>query len=73
MRVSALRPGQSWTDILLYPAEEPFAADSPVESIAIAYPSRSSWTSGTDAWVIYWFVASFVAALCFRRWLNVHV
>ena len=36
-------------------------------------PQRSSWTSGTDSWVIYWFVVSMVAALCFRRALKVNV
>src|SRR5205823_6084387 len=34
---------------------------------------RSSWTSGTDYWVIYWFAASMAGALCFRRWMKVNV
>jgi hypothetical protein len=73
MRVSAERPGWQWSDALLHPWEEPFGPDSPVRSIAIDYPRRDSWTSGTNAWVIYWFAASMVAALCFRPVLNVHV
>lgn len=73
MRVSAQRPGWSWNEILLHPGERPFAPDSPVHSIEIAYPKRSSWTSGTDSWVIYWLLVSLVAALCFRRFLGVHV
>ncbi|HWE37385.1 MAG TPA: hypothetical protein VG406_12525 [Isosphaeraceae bacterium] len=73
MRVSALRPGWRWSDMLLYPWEPPFRPDSPFRSIEVVYPRRSSWTSGTDNWVIYWFVASFVAALAFRRALNVNV
>jgi hypothetical protein len=73
MRVSVQRPGWEWSDTLLHPAEQPFRPDSPVRSIDIDYPSRSSWTSGTDWWVVYWFVASMISALCFRRVLNVHV
>jgi len=73
MRVSALRPGWDWEEILLNPAEEPFRADSTVRSIKVEFPARSSWTSGTDSWVIYWFVVSMLAALVFRRALNVKV
>jgi hypothetical protein len=73
MRVSARRPGWGGADALMHPWERPFPPDSPVRSIEIAYPPRSSWTSGTDFWVIYWFVVSMVAAFCFRRVLNVHV
>jgi hypothetical protein len=71
MRVSARRPEWSWEDVLRHPAEAPFRPDAPVRSIEIEYPSRPSWTSGTDWWVVYWFAVSMVAALCFRRALNV--
>ena len=73
MRVSTQRPPWDWTAILLNPWEQPFRPDDPVRSIEIDYPHRDSWTSGKDSWVIYWFVVSFVAALCFRRALNVAV
>jgi hypothetical protein len=73
MRVSAKRPGWVWSDVLLHPWEKPFAPGSPVQGIEIDYPERSSWTSGTNYWVIYWFVVSMVAALCFRRVLNVNL
>jgi hypothetical protein len=73
MRVSTLRPGWQWSDALLHPAESPLAADSPVHSIEIEYPPRSSWTSGTDSWLIYWVVVSMIAALCFSRWLKVKI
>jgi hypothetical protein len=73
MRVSAERPGWRWQEVLMHPAEEPFPPHSPVRSIEIDYPRRSSWTSGTDWWVAYWFAASMGAALCFRRVLNVNV
>jgi hypothetical protein len=73
LRVSALRPGWRWEDILFNPAEPPFPPDSPVRSVAIAYPERPSWTSGTGAWVYYWFAVSMVAALAFRKQLNVNI
>jgi hypothetical protein len=73
MRVSTKRPGWSWSDELLHPAEAPFRPDSPVQSIDIAYSKRASWTSGSDKWVIYWFAVSMVSALAFRRFLNVNV
>jgi hypothetical protein len=73
MRVSTRRPGWNWWDALRYPCEEPFGANSPVQSIEVEYPDRSSWTSGTDLWVIYWFIVSMVAALCFRRLIKVSV
>ena len=73
MRVSTLRPGSSWSDALLHPWERPFGSDSPIQSIEIDYPKRSSWTSGTDSWLIYWFAVSMVSGLCFRRLLNVNI
>jgi hypothetical protein len=73
MRVSLQRPSWDWASILLNPWEEPFRPMDPVRSIAIDYPGRYSWTSGTDSWMLYWFGVSMVAALCFRRALNVNV
>jgi hypothetical protein len=73
MRVSSLRPDREWSDTLLYPAEKPFGSDSAIRSIAIDYPKRTGWTTGSDAWVIYWFVVSMVSGLCFRRVLNVNI
>ena len=73
MRVSTERPGWDWESILLNPGEARSAPTIRSESIAIDYPERSSWTSGTDWWVIYWFVVSMVAALCFRPVMNVNV
>lgn len=73
MRVSALRPGWSWSDALIYPAEPPFAADSSICSIAVDYPTRSSWTSGADTWVVYWFVVSMIAGFAFRGFFKVNM
>jgi uncharacterized membrane protein (DUF106 family) len=73
MRVSPRRPGWNWYDILLNPAEPAFSPSSLVQSVEVAYPDRSSLTSGTDRWVIYWFVVSMVAAFCIKPLLNVNI
>jgi hypothetical protein len=73
MRVSVQRPGQQWFDIFENPAEKPFAADSPVRSIAINYPERHSFTCGTDWWVIYFFIASMLFAFVFKPFLKVKI
>ncbi len=73
MRVSTLRPGWEWPDVLFHPAEAPFRPDSPVHSITVEYPERSSWTSGTDSWLVYWVVVSMVAALCLSPLLKVKI
>ena len=74
MRVNVRRPARALSeDLLWYPGEEPFGPDSPVRSIDVDYPERPGWVSGTRGWMIYWFVVSMVAGLCFRRVLNVNV
>jgi hypothetical protein len=73
MRVSKLRPGWHWLDTLTNPWEKPFDDGSPIQSIEIDYPNRSSWTSGTNNWVIYWFIMSMVAGFCLRGPLNVNI
>lgn len=72
MRVSKLRPAWRLLDVLVNPWEKPFDAESPTQSIEIDYPSRSSRTSGTDSWIIYWFVVSMAAGLCLRRPFHVN-
>jgi hypothetical protein len=71
MRVSTERPGWSWSDALVNPSESPFGPDAPVQSITIDYPKRSSWTCGSDSWVIYWFVVSMAVAFCCRKLVGV--
>jgi hypothetical protein len=73
MRVITRRPGWDWRDALENPGEQPFGADSVVRSIEIDYPQRSAWTCGAGWWVAYWIAVSMIAALCFRRVLNVNV
>jgi len=73
MRVSTKRPGWHWTDVLMHPWEKPFRPDSIVHSITIAYPDRISINSGTDWWVIYFFIASMVFAMIFKPFLKVKI
>jgi len=73
MRVSTQRPRWHWADILLHPCEKPFDPDSPVRSVSIDYPRRLSRTSGTDWWLIYFFVASMVFAFIFKPLLKVRI
>ncbi len=73
MRISAERPGLHWADILLHPLEKPFHPDSVVQSISIDYPDRLSRTSGTNWWLIYFFVASMVFAFIFKPFLKVRI
>jgi len=73
MRVSVKRPGWNWTDILTNPAEPPFQPSSPVQSITVEYPDRISKISGTDWWVIYFFICSMVFALIFKPVFKVRI
>jgi hypothetical protein len=72
-RTSLLRPGWNWSEMLLHPAEPPFRPECAVQSIAVQYPGRtSSWTSGADTWMAYWFVVSMIAAFLGKPFLNVN-
>lgn len=73
MRVSPTRPAWDWSAVLLNPREQPFGRDSVVKSIEVEYPERSSWTHGTDNWVIYWFAVSLAAGFCLRGVFKVNL
>jgi len=73
MRVSPTRPAWDWAKILMHPAEKPFAIDSIVQSVNIGYPDRLSWTSGTNWWLIYFFIASMVFAFISRPFFKVRI
>jgi hypothetical protein len=73
MRVSSRRPAWRWADAALSPGERPFPADSLVEAVEVAYPQRSSWTAGTDSWLVYWFAASMAFAFALRPVLRVNL
>lgn len=72
-RVSLERPARNVSAVLLHPWETPFEQDSPVQAIAIHYPARASWMSGTDGWVIYWFIVSMLAAFAAKPFLSVNI
>ncbi|UCF15402.1 MAG: hypothetical protein JSW59_18510 [Phycisphaerales bacterium] len=73
MRVSSTRPAWNWANILMHPAEQPFAPDSIIQSVTIGYPDRLSWTSGTDWWLVYFFVASMGFALILKPFMKVMI
>jgi hypothetical protein len=73
MRVSSQRPGWKWTNVVLHPAEAPFLPESPVKSIEIQYPKSIEWATGSNSWLIFWFIASTVVAFCFRGVFNVNL
>jgi uncharacterized membrane protein (DUF106 family) len=73
MPVSVTRPGWLLTDILLNPLEPPFDKQSLVRAIRIDYPDRISRVSGTDWWIIYFFICSTVFALIFKPLLKVRI
>jgi uncharacterized membrane protein (DUF106 family) len=73
MRVSTRRPGWNWADVLTYPAEKPFGPHSVVGAISVDYPKRLSRTSGSDWWLVYFFVASILFALIFKPFLRVRI
>lgn len=73
MRVSTDRPSRNWSDMLYYPQEKPFAPQSVVQSINIEYPDRTSYTSGTDWWLIYFFGVSMIFALICKPVLKVKI
>ncbi len=71
MRISSTRPAWNWANILMHPAEEPFAPDSIVQSVTIDYPDRLSRTSGADWWLIYFFIVSMVFAFISKPFLKI--
>ncbi len=73
MRVNTRRPEWDWSEALLHPAEQPFAPDSPVQSIEIEYPTASSWTTGANRWVYYWFAISLLTGFCLRGVFKVNL
>ena len=70
-RVSAIRPGASWTTQLLHPAEAPLPPDSPVREIEIDFPASHSRISGEDFWVLTFCIVSLVVAFVFRPFFGV--
>ncbi len=70
--VSPRRPGAGFFDRLIYPAEPGFGGDSPVRSVDLRYPTRSTPIFGLDIpWWGTFFIVSILAALCVRPFLKV--
>ena len=44
-----------------------------MKAIEVEYPTRPGWASGTDNWVIYWFVVALVAGFCLRGVFKVNL
>jgi len=73
VRLSSMRPGFNWSDMLWHPAEKPLAADSAVKSVSIDYPERGKKIFGVDGWLIWFFIASMVFALLLKPTLKVKI
>ena len=68
VRRSPLRVGSSLLDQIIYPAEPPLPAASPIASIELAYPDRSIDVLGVGVhWMIVFFVLSLVFAFALRK------
>jgi len=73
MPTSLKRPAWDWAEMLLHPRELPFAPDASIQSIEIDFPERDSWTSGTDYWIVYWFIVSMLAAFAIKPLVGVNL
>jgi len=73
MPVSIKRPALSIGDLILYPAEQPFDATSPVKSIEIRYPDRPGLFTGSGNWVLTLFVVSMLAGLAVKSTFKVKI
>lgn len=70
-KVSPHRPASVLSDVMLYPLEKPFKADSPVQSVTIDYPLRTWETGITNSWLIDFFIISCLFALLFKKVVGV--
>ena len=71
MPVSIKRPSLNISDVIFYPAEKPFDEASPVRSIEIGYPDRTSPVTGSDTWVVSLFVVSMLGAFIAKPFFHV--
>lgn len=73
MRLSLKRPGTDFFDVLLHPLEKPFSRGSVVSAITLLYPDSASIVSGTNTWIVYFFVVSMIVAFLFKPVLKVRI
>jgi hypothetical protein len=71
-RRSPVRVEAGFLNQLLYPAEEPIPADSPVESIALTYPDNQT-LAGVPFWLIVFFVLSTAFAFALKKRFGVDI
>ncbi len=71
MLISSMRPGKKLQDLIMFPREDAFKRNDIVQSISIKYPDRISWSSGTNWWVVYFFIASLIFAFLFKPIIKV--
>jgi hypothetical protein len=72
-RVSMKRPGLNPVDLILYPQEKPFDAESTVQSITVSYPERAGFITGSGNWVISLFLLSLLSAFAVKPIFKVKV
>lgn len=74
-RRSPVRPGRSWLDQFVYPAESPLPADGVLTSVAVdlkpATVALPGWTvremAGVPAWMTVFFILSILFAFALRK------
>ncbi len=71
MRVSPVRPERYWLRMLQFPAETALAPDSVIQSIRIDYPEHEAKYTGTNAWMITFFILSTLFAFIAGPFLKV--
>lgn len=62
-RLSAARIGSRWTEQILHPVERRLPSKTGIESIEIDYPENEALLTGTNRWLIYFFVVSMLTAI----------
>ncbi len=77
-RLSPERPPSNFVGQLEWPSEQPFAKDSPVQSIVVSYPEGAVGILGWDfewafAWMVVFFVLTMVIALALRKPMGVEL
>jgi len=72
VRLSPVRVGSSFLSQLIYPAEAPLPADSPIHAIHIDYQERDVSVLGLGMhWLIPFFALSIAFAFAMRGWFKV--
>ncbi len=76
VRRSTHRLAPGFVNQLLYPAEDPLPASSPVQSIIVSYPAGNAGFEGWESewtWMLVFFILSVVFAFALRKPLNVTI